>query len=79
MQIRERIIRSAHLYPGHDANNKMGYGIPDAWEAYMMPDPTGIETVKIEETEKPRKVIRGEQVLIIRHGHIYNLAGQRVE
>lgn len=79
MQIRERIIQSAHLYPGHDANNKMGYGIPDAWEAYMMPDPTGIETVKTEETEKPRKVIRGEQVLIIRHGHIYNLAGQRVE
>ena len=79
MQIRERIIRSAHLYPGHDANNKVGFGIPDAWEAYRMPDPMGVETVKTEETEKPRKLIRGEQVLIIRHGHIYNLAGQRVE
>ena len=79
MQIRERIIRSAHLYPGHDANNQVGYGIPDAWIAYTMPDPTGVETIKIEDTDKPRKVIRGEQVLIIRHGHIYNLAGQRVE
>ena len=80
MQIRERIIRSAHLYPGHDANNQGGYGIPNAWAAYTMPSPTEIvEHVKTGDTEKPRKVIRGEQVLIIRHGHIYNLAGQRVE
>ena len=33
MQLRERIIQSAHLYPNHD--NRIGYGIPDAWKIYQ--------------------------------------------
>ncbi len=40
-EIRERIIRSAHLYPSSDPNNQMGYGIPDAWKAYIN-EPTGM-------------------------------------
>ena len=79
MQIRERIIRSSDRFT-HPSSDRYGYGIPNAWKAYTMPTPMeSVENVQTEETEKPRKVIRGEQVLIIRHGHIYNLAGQRVE
>ena len=77
MQIRERIIRSAHLYPNTDPANKMGYGIPDAWTAYTMTIESDIDPTP---TEMPtRKILRGDQILIIRHGHIYNLAGQRVD
>ena len=78
MQIRERIIRSAHLYPSWDSSHQMGYGIPDAWKAYTMQIEEGMEPV-IESEEQPVKLLRGEQILIIRHGHIYNLAGQRIE
>ena len=81
MQIRERIIRSAHRYIHPDRANHMGYGIPDAWKAYTMPVPMGIEAVESGngDTENARKVLRGDQILIIRHGHVYNLAGQRIE
>ena len=75
MQIRERIIRSADRYSTPDMQ-QYGYGIPDAWVAYTM-DLTAVET--IYEEEPPRKILRGEQILILRHGHVYNLAGQRVE
>ena len=75
MQIRERILRSADRYSTPDAT-QYGYGIPDAWVAYTM-DMTAVET--IYEEEPPRKILRGEQILILRHGHVYNLAGQRVE
>ena len=75
MQIRERILRSADRYAAPDAT-QYGYGIPDAWVAYTM-DMTAVETIYKEET--PRKILRSEQILILRHGHVYNLAGQRVE
>jgi subtilisin family serine protease len=75
MQIRERILRSADRYSTPDAT-QYGYGIPDAWVAYTM-DMTPVET--IYEEEPPRKLLQGEQILILRHGHVYNLAGQRVE
>ena len=75
MQIRERIIRSADRYSTPDMQ-QYGYGIPDARVAYTM-DLTAVET--IYEEEPPRKILRGEQILILRHGHVYNLAGQRVE
>lgn len=78
MQIRERIIRSADHYDSPDPDHHYGYGIPDAWAAYTMNVPMGIEETPTPETEV-RKFIRGEQILIFRHGHIYNLAGQRVE
>ena len=81
MQIRARILRSAHRYGHPDRRNQMGYGIPDAWKAYTMPDPMGIETIESDQQkeESTRKVLRGDQILIIRHGHVYNLAGQRIE
>ncbi len=75
MQIRERILRSSDRYSTPDTQ-QYGYGIPDAWVAYTM-DMTAVET--IYEEEPPRKLLRGEQILILRHGHVYNLAGQRVE
>lgn len=75
MQIRERILRSADRYATPDTQ-QYGYGIPDAWVAYTM-DMTAVETINKEEA--PRKILRGEQILILRHGHVYNLAGQRVE
>ena len=76
MQIRERILRSADRYATPDAT-QYGYGIPDAWIAYTM-DLTTLNEIN-EDTDKPRKLLRGEQILIFRHGHVYNLAGQRVE
>ena len=77
MQIRERIIRSADRYTTPDTR-QYGYGIPDAWAAYTM-DLTATNTINGEIKEKPRKILRGEQILILRHGHIYDLAGQRIE
>lgn len=76
MQIRERIIRSADRYSTPDMQ-QYGYGIPDAWTAYTM-DLTAVNNI-YKEDEQPRKILRGEQILILRHGHIYNLAGQRIE
>jgi subtilisin family serine protease len=78
MQIRKRIISSADRYDNPD-ENKYGYGIPDAWKAYKMGDEQSTELVQNMEIEQPSKIIRGEQILIFRHGHIYNLAGQRIE
>ena len=79
MQIRERILRSADRYTKPDTQKyQYGYGIPDAWKAYNNGE--GL-TVSVEGTQEapPQKIIRGDQILIIRHGHIYNLAGQRIE
>ena len=80
MQIRDRIIRSADRYDTPDPH-RYGYGIPNAWKAYTMDISTETEDVQNTEREanQVKKVIRGEQILIVRHGHIYNLAGQRVE
>jgi len=78
MQIRERIIRSANRYANPDPKNHYGYGIPNAWKAYG----GGGEGTTISEEpikNEAKKIIRGEQILIVRHGHVYNLAGQRVE
>jgi len=77
MQIRERIIRSADRYD-NPTDPQYGYGIPDAWKAYTM-TPQNVEQVESEEDTRARKVIDGRRILIYRHGHIYNLAGQRVQ
>ena len=76
MQIRERIIRSADRYNNPDTN-QYGYGIPDAWKAYTNGEWLEVRGERME--EKSQKILRGDQILIIRHGHIYNLAGQRIE
>ena len=79
MQIRERIIRSADRYDEPELG-QYGYGIPDAWKAYTMELPLGLEPpVVSNQDSEVRKIVRGDQILIIRHGHVYNLAGQRVE
>ncbi len=78
MQIRDLIIRSADHYTTPDPNHQSGYGIPDAWKAYTTGLEEGMDIEHIRETEPARKFIRGNQILIFRHGHIYNLAGQRI-
>ncbi len=79
MQIRDLIIQSADHYTSPDPNHHYGYGIPDAWKAYQMGSEEEMDIEQIREEEPTRKFIRGDQILIFRHGHIYNLAGQRVE
>ena len=79
MQIRDLIIRSANHYTSPDPNHQYGYGIPDAWKAYQLGSEEEMDIEQIREEEPARKFIRGDQILIFRHGHIYNLAGQRVE
>ena len=78
MQIRERIIRSADRYNKPD-KYQYGYGIPDAWKALHMN--TGEETITTitQPKDEAKKIIRGDQILIVRYGHIYNLAGQMIE
>jgi len=76
MQIRERILRSADRYNRPDPT-RYGYGIPDAWNAYT--NASSVQESREQMTEQPQKVIRGDRILIVRFGHIYNLAGQRVE
>lgn len=76
MQIRERIIRSAHLYPNHDAGNQMGYGIPDAWTAYQMDLHTGVEQAKSDQINS-RKILLNGQIYIIRNGETYTITGHK--
>ena len=74
MQIRERIIRSAHLYPNYDAGNQMGYGIPNAWAAYQMDIHSGVEQVK-STTIESQKILQNGQIYIIRNGETYTITG----
>lgn len=77
MQIRERIIRSADRYNNPDPDNHYGYGIPDAYAAYLGRT-TQIDRVvetqnsKVEST----KVLRHGQLLIIRDGKTYDTMGR---
>ena len=79
MQIRERIIRSSDRYSNPDMN-QYGYGIPDAWEAYTMSIPTGIENTehRIQNTDS-RKILRNGHILIQRGDKTYTITGQRME
>lgn len=74
MQIRERIIRSAHLYPNYDAEKQMGYGIPNAWAAYQMDIHSGVEQVK-STTIESQKILQDGQIYIIRNGERYTITG----
>lgn len=73
MQIRERIICSAHLYASPD--DHYGYGIPDALAAYR--GTTDIPQIPAE-GNTPQKTLRNGQVLIFRGGHYYDLLGRMV-
>ena len=77
MQIRDRILRSADRYDNPDTEHyQYGYGIPDAWKAYTMDIPTGIEN--LQPTSAPQKLLRDGQLLIIKGGESYTLTGQRM-
>lgn len=75
MQIRDRIIRSADRYS--NPNNQYGYGIPDAWKAYTMPLPSGLEN-KATEKIPCTKVLRSGQIVIIRGEKSYDLTGREL-
>lgn len=73
MQIRERIIRSSHMYDAPD--NQYGYGIPNAWKAYCA---TGTDViVESPETEIIKRLEHG-QLIIIRAGVQYTILGQQL-
>ena len=77
MQIRDRIIQSAHLYPNHDPANLLGYGVPNAWEAYTMV-PAGLDngqwTMENGQSSS-RKILRNGQIMIVRNGREYTIIG----
>jgi len=77
-EIRERIIRSAHLYPNYDNRNQMGYGIPDAWQAYQS-SPTALPVNQFTDSPTPRftKFLRSSHLYIIYDGVIYDGTGNR--
>jgi hypothetical protein len=80
MQIRERIIRSAEHHGSPDPDHHYGYGIPDAWTAFTMNLPTGLEHVtKAQDTkDQVTKVLREGQIYIIRGDTMYDLYGRKV-
>ena len=78
MQIRERILLSSNRYDDPDTENyQYGYGIPDAWKAYQLDIPTGIDGVQSTETA-PQKILRDGQLLIIKENRKYNILGSLV-
>lgn len=71
MQIRDRIIRSADRYNNPDTN-QYGYGIPNAYAAYLAGTTTITETPA---TTRPIKYIQGNTLYIYHNGRIYNVLG----
>jgi subtilisin family serine protease len=75
MKIRERIIRSADRYQNPDAR-QYGYGIPDAYAAYLGRTTTINSTANAPATVK---FMQGNTLYIIRGGKIYDTMGRMVE
>jgi subtilisin family serine protease len=76
MQIRQRIIRSAHRYEHPDRANHIGYGIPDAWAAYTM----STEDVCYQSSAvSSQKILQNGQLYILRDGKLYDVLGHRIE
>jgi len=71
MQIRERIIRSADRYNNPDTD-QYGYGIPNAYAAYLGQTATTVESAV---NMRATKYIQGNELLIERNGVIYNILG----
>ena len=79
MQIRERIIRSSDRYSNPDMK-QYGYGIPNAWKAYQMSIPTGIDNGQwTMDNRQCQKIMRNGQILIQRGDKTYTITGQRME
>ena len=78
MQIRERILRSSDRYTDPDPVH-YGYGIPDAWEAYQMTIPTGLDNGQWEmDNGQSRKLLRNGHLLILRGDKTYDILGHLV-
>ena len=75
MQIRDLIIRSSHQYEHPD--NLLGYGIPDAYRAYLMgkEDPTDCHDPLQPTMENTKKILHQGQLYIVRDGIWYTLLG----
>ena len=78
MLIRNLIIRSAHLYPGYDPNNQMGYGIPDAWKAYTMGSEDSENLTPALSPREGVKMLIDGQIYILRGGKRYDLLGKEL-
>lgn len=76
MQIRERIIRSAHRHEHPDRSNHIGYGIPNAWKAYTM---TITDIPHTQSESIHQKVLYNGQVMILHNGLLYDILGRRIE
>ena len=72
MQIRERIIRSAHKYDNPDRD--YGYGIPDAWKAYQLS--MDLPEWRQSGARVAEKMLRGGRLIIIRDGVEYDILGR---
>ncbi|MGN0234938.1 MAG: S8 family serine peptidase [Paludibacteraceae bacterium] len=75
MEIRRRIICSASRYHTPDAD--YGYGIPDAWLAYIgkeadLPTPQNTNAITCQ------KIYRNGSLYILRAGQYYDMMGRRV-
>jgi hypothetical protein len=78
MQIRQRIIRSAHRYAHPDRANHIGYGIPDAWAAYTM-STEAVSEVRPASAVSSQKIMLNGQLYILRDGKLYDVLGHRIE
>ena len=76
MQIRERIIRSADRYDQPELG-QYGYGIPDAWKAYTMELPMGIESIQKSDISI-QKIFKNGQLYILNNGKIYDVLGRKI-
>ena len=75
MELREKIIQSAHLYPDHD--NRIGYGIPNAWSVYEAAR-TETLTEQVSYIRQREKVLINGNLYIIIDGVHYLPTGQKV-
>ena len=73
MQIRERILRSAHKYDNPDRD--YGYGIPDAWKAYQLS--TDLQEWRESGARVAEKILRDGRIIIIRDGVEYDILGHK--
>jgi hypothetical protein len=78
MQIRQRIIHSAHRFAHPDRANHIGYGIPDAWAAYTM-STEAVSEVRPASAVSSQKIMQNGQLYILRDGKLYDVLGHRIE
>ena len=75
MEIRRRIICSADRYHYPDAD--YGYGIPNAWLAYLGVE-SATNTTQNTNTQHYQKIYRNGTLFILRDGQWYDVMGRKV-